>query len=41
VLIQVEDADPGDTLSKVELFADGEVVATDEPKGTSRTWEFE
>jgi hypothetical protein len=40
-LIRVENTDPGDTVSKIELFADGEVTATDEATGVSRTWEFD
>jgi hypothetical protein len=35
----VADPDAGDTVAKIELFEDGEVVQTDLPAATERRWE--
>ena len=40
VIVRVEDADAGDTVAKIELLEDGEVVKTRE-SGGSEAWEFE
>ena len=36
--VTVEDPDDGDSIAKIELFEDGKIVQTDEPKSTRRTW---
>ena len=36
VIVTVEDADRSDKIAKIELFKDGVVVHTDEPKGNTR-----
>ncbi len=41
VLVRVEDPDPGDTVAKIELFEDGQVVKTKEPDAGTGPWEFE
>ncbi len=41
MLVRVQDPDPGDKIGKIELFEDGEVVETKEPKGESDSWEVE
>lgn len=38
VAVALEDPDPNDVIDKVELFEDGKVVATEEPKKTQCTW---
>jgi hypothetical protein len=38
VIVAVNDPDEGDLISKIELFEDGIVVQTDEPKSNSRRW---
>ena len=38
VEVSVEDPDPKDATAKIELFEDGAVVKTDEPKTPSRQW---
>jgi hypothetical protein len=37
----VSDPDSDDTIAKIELFEDGVVVATDEPKKQGRCWNVE
>ncbi len=41
VLVRVDDPDPGDTVAKIELFEDGNVVETKEPNRVAEPWEFE
>ena len=38
VRVQVGDPDKGDLIAKIELFEDGEVVDTNEPKQESWCW---
>jgi len=39
IVAAVDEADADDTIAKIELFEDGEVVQTDEPNADSRRWE--
>ncbi len=39
VVAAVDEADDNDLITKIELFEDGKVVQTDEPKSDSRRWE--
>ncbi len=38
VMVAVNDPDEGDLITKIELFEDGMVVQTDEPKANNRRW---
>ena len=38
VIVAVNDPDAGDLITRIELFEDGIVVQTDEPKSNSRRW---
>ena len=38
VLVTVDDPDETDENAKIELFEDGVVIQTDQPKASSRTW---
>jgi hypothetical protein len=37
-IVTVNDSDADDLITKIELFEDGIVVQTDEPKSNSRRW---
>ncbi|MHC4178383.1 MAG: CehA/McbA family metallohydrolase [Planctomycetota bacterium] len=39
IVAAVDEADDNDLIAKIELFEDGKVVQTDEPKSDSRRWE--
>ena len=38
IAIVVEDPDEGDTVERIELFGDGEMMRSDEPAATGRHW---
>lgn len=38
VMVMVNDPDQGDQIAKIEVFEDGMVVQTDEPKSNKRRW---
>ncbi|MHC4323456.1 MAG: CehA/McbA family metallohydrolase [Planctomycetota bacterium] len=38
VIVAVDDPDAGDLITRIEIFEDGFVVQTDEPKSNSRRW---
>ena len=38
VIVAVNDPDEGDLITKIEIFEDGIVVQTDEPKSNNRRW---
>jgi hypothetical protein len=38
VIVAVNDPDEGDLITKIEIFEDGIVIQTDEPKSNSRRW---
>ena len=38
VIVAANDPDEGDLITKIEIFEDGIVVQTDEPKSTNRRW---
>lgn len=40
VEVDVSDPDEGDVIKSIELFADGEVIATDEPGASQRRWKL-
>lgn len=37
-VVTVRDPNPGDTIDKIELFENGSIVQTDEPKAVGRRW---
>ena len=39
VYLRVSDPDETDTIAKLELFEDGEIVETDEPNKQARCWQ--
>ena len=38
IYVRVSDPDTDDAISKIELFGDGKVVATDMPNKNARCW---
>ena len=41
MVVHVDEADHGDPTAKIELFEDGVVIQTDEPKTDNRKWEIQ
>lgn len=41
VVVAVDDPNPDDTMTRIELFEDGGVIETDEPEANRRRWKIE
>jgi hypothetical protein len=39
LVVEVDDPDAGDVIERIELYADGTIIQTDEPDLRARRWE--